>query len=100
MFRGDHEAMNQLIVSATLVQLITAALIFAFQTLRQAKGRSHKDASFPTVLLLALVGWIATEAVSDSIGASLGDVGRWTHLSVMVLFAGAVTFQLKRAREA
>jgi hypothetical protein len=90
--------MQQVIVLATLLLLVLAALVFAFQTFLQVK-RGSSGAGFPTVLLLVIVGWIATEVVSDAFGTSLGDVGRWAHLSVMILFAGAVTFQLKRARQ-
>jgi hypothetical protein len=90
--------MQQAIVVATLWLLGLAALVFAFQTVLQLK-RGSSGAGFPTILLIVIVGWITTEVVSDAFGTSLGDVGRWAHLSVMILFAGAVTFQLKRARE-
>ena len=89
--------MQQVIVLATLGLLVLAALVFAFQTFLQLKGGSS-GAAFPIVLLIVIVGWIATEVVGDAFGTSLGDVGRWAHLSVMFLFAAAVTLELRRAR--
>ena len=89
--------MQQVIVVATLWPLLLAALVFAFQTFLQMKRWSSR-AGFPTILLLVIVGWIATEVVSDAFGTSLGDIGRWGHLSVMFLFAAAVTLELRRAQ--
>jgi hypothetical protein len=90
--------MQPLIVEATLVLLVSAAFVFAFQTFIQAKRGFRKGNSFSTLLLVVIIGWIGTEVVSDATGTSLGDVGRWTHLSVMILLAGAITLQFKRAK--
>lgn len=89
--------MQQEIILATLGLLVLAAVIFAFQTFLQLKRRSS-GAAFPIVLLIVIVGWIVTEVVGDALGTSLGDIGRWAHLSVMFLFAAAVTLELRRAR--
>jgi formate hydrogenlyase subunit 3/multisubunit Na+/H+ antiporter MnhD subunit len=89
--------MQQVIVMATLWLLVLAALVFAFQILLQLK-RGSSRAGFPIILLVVIVGWITTEVVSDAFGTSLGDIGRWGHLSVMFLFAVTVTLQLRRAR--
>jgi drug/metabolite transporter superfamily protein YnfA len=88
-----------LIVQATLLLLTLAALVFAFQAIRQRRTGLPTAASFPTVLLLVLVGWITTEVISDAFGTSLGMPGKWTHLGVMVLLSAAVTMQLNRARK-
>lgn len=90
--------MQQVIVVATLWVLVLAALVFAIQIVFQLKKWSS-GAGFPTVLLLVIVGWIVTEVVSDAFGTSLGDIGRWGHLSVMFLFAVAMTLELIRARK-
>lgn len=90
--------MQQVIVVVTLWLLVLAALVFAFQTFLQLK-RGSSGASFPTILLLVIVGWIATEVLRDALGTSLGDIGRWGHLSVMFLFAVAVTLELRRAQK-
>lgn len=89
----------QVIILATLGLLILAAVVFAFQTFLQLK-RGSSDAGFPIVLLIVIIGWIATEVVGDALGTSLGDLGRWAHLSVMFVFAAAVTLELRRARSA
>ena len=88
----------QLVVVATLWLLVLAALVFTIQILFQLR-RGSSGARFPTVLLLVILGWIATEVVSDAFGTSLGDLGRWGHLSVMFLFAVAMTLELLRARK-
>lgn len=97
MSGDDNETMPQLIVQTTLVLLTSAALVFAFQTIHQRR-KEVTASSFPTVLLLVIIGWITTEVISDAMGASLGEAGKWTHLAVMTLFAAAVTLQLKRSR--
>ncbi len=91
--------MSQLIVQATLILLTLAALVFAFQAIRQRRTGALAGSSFPTVLLVVIVGWTTTEVISDAIGTSLGVAGEWAHLTVMVLFAAAVTLQLKYARK-
>ena len=90
--------MQPLIAQSSLVLLVSAALVFAAQTLLQLGKGTRGGASFPTVLLVVMIGWILTEVVTDALGTSLGVLGMWAHLSVMFLFAGAVTLQLKRAR--
>lgn len=87
----------QLIVVATLWLLVLAALVFAVQFILQLK-RGLSGAGFPTVLLLVIIGWIVTEVARDAFEISLGELGRWGHLSVMFLFAAAVTLELMRAR--
>jgi hypothetical protein len=79
--------------------LVLAALIFAFQAVRQEKSEGVFGSVFPTILLIVLVGWITTEAISDTFGTSLGIVGEWAHLTVMFIFAACITLQLRQARK-
>jgi membrane associated rhomboid family serine protease len=88
----------QLIVQTTLVLLVLAALVFAFQAFRQ-KSEGISSSIFPTVLLIVIVGWITTEVISDAFGTSLGIVGEWAHLGVMFIFAACMTLQLRQARK-
>ena len=90
--------MPQLIVEATLVLLVLAGLVFAFQAFRQ-KSEGVFGSAFPTILLIVIVGWITTEVISDTFGTSLGIVGQWAHLAVMFLFAACITLQLRQARK-
>jgi membrane associated rhomboid family serine protease len=89
----------QLIVQTTLVLLVLAALLFAFQALRQRRSESNIRLVFPEILLIVIVGWIATEVISDAFGTSLGILGEWAHLAVMLIFAGCLSVQLRRARK-
>jgi len=89
--------MSQLIAQATLVLFTLAALVFVFQAIRQRRARELSPSSFPTLLLLMIVGWIATEGITDASGTSLGEAGEWAHLAVMILFAASITLQLKRS---
>lgn len=89
--------MSLLIAQATVVIFALAALVFAFQAIRQRRARELSPSSFPTLLLLMIVGWIATEGVTDASGTSLGAAGEWAHLAVMILFAATLTLQLKRS---
>ena len=91
--------MTQLVPQITLAVLVLAALIFAFQALRQRKYEGILGSAFPTILLVVIVGWITTEVVSDAFGTSLGIVGEWAHLAVMFIFAGCITLQLRHARK-
>ena len=87
----------QLVSQTTLVLLVLAGLVFAFQALRQGKAEGIINSAFPTMLLVVIVGWITTEVVSDAFGTSLGIVGEWAHLLVMFIFAASITLQLTRA---
>lgn len=89
----------EFIVQATLVLLVLAVLIFGIQAVRQRRSEGIFGSSFPTILLVVIVGWITTEIVGDAIGTSLGMVGEWAHLTVMFLFAACITLQLRRARK-
>ena len=91
--------MPQLIAQSTMVLLVLAALVFAFQAVRQKRAEGIFGSAFPTILLIVIVGWITTEVVSDTFGTSLGIVGEWAHLAVMFLFAGCITLQLRQARK-
>ncbi len=77
--------------------LMLAALIFVYQVVRQKREGQLTASSFSTVFLIVLIGWITTEAVSDVTGDFLGQVGRITHFSVMILVAVTVTLQLRRS---
>lgn len=68
--------MQEFLAQTSLVLLVTAAIIFAVQTVLQVRKKGHEDASFPTVLLFVIAGWILTDVVTDALGASLGDMGR------------------------
>ena len=89
----------QLIAQATLLLLTVAALIFVLQTVRQTRTGELSASSFPTVLLVVIVGWIATEVVSDVFGNTLREAGDWGHLGVMFTFATTMTVQLMRSRK-
>ena len=91
--------MPELIAQTTFVLLVLAALIFAFQAVRQKKAGGVFGSAFPTILLIVIVGWITTEVVSDTFGTSLGILGEWAHLAVMFIFAGCLTLQLRQARK-
>ena len=78
--------------------MVLAALVFAFQALRQ-KSEGIYGSAFPTILLIVIVGWISTEVISDAFGTSLGIVGEWAHLAVMAIFAACMTLQLRQARK-
>jgi len=90
--------LTQLIAQATLVLLVLAALVFAFQAFRQRKSVGISGSLFPTILLIVIVGWISTEVISDAFGTSLGILEEWAHLVVMVIFAACMTLQLRQAR--
>jgi hypothetical protein len=96
-----EKALNlpQLIVQTTLVLLVLAALVFAFQAVRQKKSEGVFGSAFPTILLIVIVGWITTEVISDTFATSLGMVGEWAHLAVMFIFAACITLQLRQARK-
>jgi len=87
----------ELIAELTLVILLSAALVFLFQLLIQKKARHPSASSFSTVLLLMLIGWIATEVTSDLAGQILGEIGRIAHFLVMIMFAATITYQLRRS---
>jgi formate hydrogenlyase subunit 3/multisubunit Na+/H+ antiporter MnhD subunit len=89
----------EFIVQSTLVLLVLAVLVFGFQAVRQRRSEGIFGSSFPTILLVVIVGWITTEVVSDTFGTSLGIVGEWAHLAVMFLFAACITIQLRHARK-
>ncbi len=89
--------MPQLVAQITFVLLVLAALVFAFQAMRQKRAGGVFGSAFPTILLIVIVGWITTEVVSDTFGTSLGIVGEWAHLTVMFIFAGCITLQLRQA---
>ncbi|MGA3107960.1 MAG: hypothetical protein ABSD99_00665 [Candidatus Bathyarchaeia archaeon] len=91
--------MPEFIVQSTLVLLVLAVLVFGFQAVRQRRSEGIFGSSFPTILLVVIVGWITTEVVSDTFGTSLGIVGEWAHLAVMFLFAACITIQLRHARK-
>lgn len=97
MCGGVHESVAQVIVEVTLAVLILAALVFVFQVVRQKRAGLLSASSFSTLLVLVLIGWIATEVVTDIAGEILGDFGRVTHFAVMMLFAIAVTLQFRRS---
>ena len=96
-----EKALNlpQLIVQTTFVLLMLAALVFAFQAVRQEKSEGVFGSAFPTILLIVIVGWITTEVISDTFGTSLGLLGEWAHLAVMFIFAACITLQLRQARK-
>jgi uncharacterized membrane protein YwaF len=77
--------------------LTLAALVFMFQVVRQRRAGQLSASSFSTVLLVVMIGWMATEVVSDAAGVALGELGRVTHFAVMVLFAATITLQLRRS---
>jgi hypothetical protein len=85
-------------VQITFVLLVLAALVFAFQAVRQKKSEGVFGSVFPTILLIVIVGWIITEVISDTFGTSLGIVGEWAHLAVMFILAACITLQLRQAR--
>lgn len=89
--------MAQLITQLTLTMLTLAALVFMFQVVRQRRAGQLSASSFSTVLLVVMIGWMATEVVSDAAGVALGELGRVTHFAVMVLFAATITLQLRRS---
>lgn len=91
--------MSEFIVQATLVLLVLAVLVFGFQAVRQKRSKAIFGSSFPTILLVVIVGWITTEIVGDAFGTSLGMVGELAHLTVMALFAACITLQLRQARK-
>ncbi len=91
--------MVQLLSEVTLAILTLAAVLFAFQLVRQKRIGQPSTSSFSTVLLIMLVGWIATEVLSDVTGEILGEIGRIAHFVVMALFAATMTLQLRRSSQ-
>ena len=89
--------MVELIVQVTLAILVLAALVFVFQAIRQKRAGQLSASSFSMLLLVVIIGWLATEVVSDATGATLGELGRITHFAVMILFATTITLQLRRS---
>ena len=61
------------------------------------KSKGAFAVEFPNPTPLMIVGWIATEGITDASGTSLGEAGEWAHLAVMILFAASITLQLKRS---
>ncbi len=89
--------MTQFITQLTLGMLTLAALVFALQVVRQKRAGQLSAWSFSTFLLVVLVGWMATEVVSDAAGVARGELIRVTHFAVMVLVAATMTLQLRRS---
>lgn len=89
--------MIQLISEMTLGILVLAAVVFALQLIRQKRMGQPSTPSFSTVLLIMIIGWIATEVISDVSGEILGEVGRAAHFVVMVLVATTITLQFRHS---
>lgn len=91
--------MPQLISEITFGILVLAAIIFVFQLFRQRSVGQRSSSSFSTLLLVMIVGWIATEVAGDVSAELLGEVGRIAHFIVMALFAATITLQYRRSSE-
>jgi len=87
----------ELITQATLVILTLAASVFVVQVFRQKTAGLLSATSFSGVLMVVIIGWMTTEVVSDATGETFGQLGRMAHFAVMILFAAAITLQLKRS---
>lgn len=94
-FGGDTEALAQLITQITLILLSAAAFIFVFQLVRQRRAGELSAWSFSTILLVVLIGWIATEVLRDAGIVDLGDLGRVAHFAMMALLALTITLQFR-----
>ncbi len=89
--------MAQPITQLTLIILTLAALVFVSQVARQKRAGQQAAWSFSTFLLVVLIGWMATEVVSDAAGVAQGELIRVTHFAVMMLVAATITLQLRRS---
>jgi uncharacterized protein (DUF983 family) len=88
---------DEILIQLTLILLILAALIFSFQAIRQKRAGQLSPGSFSSVLLIAIVGWIATEVMVDATGMNKPEWLSVTHFGVMILVAAVMTLQLKRS---
>jgi len=89
--------MAEMITQLTLILLVLGAFIFVLQLARQSRAGQSSAWSFSSFFLIALIGWMSTEVVSDSIGMNRPDWLRVTHFGVMVLIAAVMTLQLRRS---
>lgn len=91
--------MAEILSEMTLGILVLAAVIFVIQLVRQSRAGQPSTSSFSAVLLVMIIGWIATEVVRDVSGETFGQTGRIAHFAVMVLFAATITLQFRRSSE-
>ncbi len=82
------------VTTLTFLMLASAAAIFVWQIARLRRAGHEMTPSFPTYLLLMIVGWLGTEMVADY-GKSYAQVGQLAHFFVMGAFAVIITIHLR-----
>ncbi len=82
------------VTTLTFLMLGSAAAVFVLQIVRLKRAGHEMTQSFPTYLLVMIVGWLGTEIVADY-GKAYAQAGQLAHLFVMGAFAVIITIHLR-----